>query len=290
MNKLKDTYQLLRTVLIEFFREKSMMHGASLAYYSILALVPLLYLSITIFGRIVGHDVMIDIIANLLREQIGIEDVQGVLGFLNQIDLGKGNLLLEIIGAVALMFSCTAILTSLKRSIDEFYDLDTAILSRRRKIVRGLLFRFTSMAFIAGITVVVILLYFAETIFLSISSQFFDDIEVLNWLFSGIVRYGLPIFMNALIFTFVFKYLHDGVVRWKMAMQGAFLTSILLYVGQLLIKFYLGNYFFAANGGVAGTLLIVLVWVYYSSQIIFLGAKYVAVQSKAMGTPIILRD
>jgi membrane protein len=181
-------------------------------------------------------------------------------------------------------------LTSLKRSIDEFYDLDNAVLGRRRKIVRSLLFRLTSMAFIAGITVVVIVLYFAETIFLSISSRFFDDVHILNWLFSGIVRYGLPIFMNTLIFTFVFKYLHDGVVRWKMAMQGAFLTSILLYLGQLLIKFYLGNYFFAANGGVAGTLLIVLVWVYYSSQIIFLGAKYVAVQSNSKGTPIVLRD
>ena len=214
MDKIRDTYNLLRFVLKEFFKEKSMMHGASLAYYSILALVPLLYLSITVFGRIVGHDVMVDIIANLLKEQIGINDIEGVLTFLNQVDLGKGNLMLEISGGIALMFSCTAILASLKRSLNEFYDLDLGVLGTRRKIVRGVLFRFTSMAFIAGITVVVILLYFAETVFLSISTRFFDDMHLLNWVFSSIVRYGVPIFMNALIFTFVFKYLHDGVVRW----------------------------------------------------------------------------
>jgi membrane protein len=84
----------------------------------------------------------------------------------------------------------------------------------------------------------------------------------------------------------VFKYVHDGIVKWRLAFRGALLTGTLLYLGQLLIKYYLFNYFFAANGGIAGTFFIILAWVYYSSQIIFYGAKFTAVYAKLIGQPI----
>jgi membrane protein len=84
--------------------------------------------------------------------------------------------------------------------------------------------------------------------------------------------------------------LNDGKVDWKMAIRGSVLTTALLYLGQLLIKYYLTNYFFGAGGGVAGTLLIILVWVYYSSQIIFFGAKFIAVYSKMTDREIKYRN
>jgi membrane protein len=75
-------------------------------------------------------------------------------------------------------------------------------------------------------------------------------------------------------------------VQWKLALAGALVTSILLYFGQLLIKYYLGNLFFAKDAGIAGTILILLVWMYYSSQIIFFGAKFTAVYGKMVGKTI----
>jgi membrane protein len=96
----------------------------------------------------------------------------------------------------------------------------------------------------------------------------------------------VPIFSNLIIFWFIFKFMHDGKVSWKLALRGSALTSILLFTGQWLIKFYLTNYFFGAHGGVGGTMLVILVWVYYSSQIIFFGAKYMAVYARSKGHPI----
>ena len=84
----------------------------------------------------------------------------------------------------------------------------------------------------------------------------------------------------------MYKFLNSGDVKWRCARVGATVTGILLYLGQLLIKYYLFNHFFAAGSGVTGTLLIVLVWVYYSSQILFIGAKFTAVYSRYKGTPI----
>ena len=285
-----DRKNLAKTVFLELFQERSLMHGAALAYYAVLAFVPLLYLSMTFFGRIVGQDTMVEIIANLLSEQIGIKDITGILSFLEEVDLSSGNILMEVLGLFALMLSATAIINSLKRSLNEFYDLEKRRGSIKREIIRGVLFRLSSMVFIAAATVIIVVFYFAETVFLSFGNDLFENHSFFNRVFSGLANYGIPILTNLLIFSFVFKYLNDGKVKWPRAIEGAFLTSIFLFLGQLLIKYYLINYFFASDAGVAGTILIILVWVYYSSQIIFLGAKFIAVKSRFVGEEIRIRD
>jgi membrane protein len=281
---------LVVTVIKEFITERSFMHGAALAYYAVFALVPILYLSVAVFGRIVGHETMVEIITNFLTDQIGLTDVTGILEFLGQLDLGGGNILMEIVGMFALMFSSTALINSLRQSINDFYDLAKLTGSRKKLILRSALFRLLSMLFITGATVLLVIFYFAETIFLSLGNSLLENYDFLNSLFTHLAQHGIPLIANGIIFAFVFKYLHDGRVIWRRAVQGAVVTSILLYLGQLLIQYYLTNYFFAASGGVIGTILIILVWVYYSSQIIFLGAKYVAVKSRLNGHPISSRD
>ena len=282
--------QLVKSVFKEFFQESSFMHGAALAYYSLLALVPLLYLGITFFGSFVGHDTMVEIIGNLLSEQIGVQDISGILGFLDELDLSHGSPVLQVLGAFALLLSATAIINSIRRSLNEFYDLERRGGTTKKKIVRGLVFRLISMLFITGVALVIIVFYFAEMIFLSLGNDLFENYAMLNWMFSGLARHGVPILANVIIFSFIFKYLHDGKVKWRRAIEGALLTSLFLYIGQLIIKFYLLNYFFGASGGVAGTMLVILVWVYYSSQIIFLGAKFINVKSRLLGEPVEVRD
>lgn len=281
---------LVVTVIKEFVTERSFMHGAALAYYAVFALVPILYLSVAVFGRIVGHETMVEIITNFLTDQIGLTDVTGILEFLGQLDLGGGNILMEVVGMFALMFSSTALINSLRQSINDFYDLEKLTGSRKKLILRSALFRLLSMLFITGATVLLVIFYFAETLFLSLGNSLLENYDFLNSVFTHLAQHGIPLIANGIIFAFVFKYLHDGRVVWRRAIQGAVVTSILLYLGQLLIQYYLTNYFFAASGGVIGTILIILVWVYYSSQIIFLGAKYVAVKSRLNGDPILSRD
>lgn len=282
---LSELGSLLKTTAVEFSREAPLHHGAALSYYALMALIPILYLSVSFFGTFVGQETMQEIIRELLHENVGISDVGGIIEFLGQVDL-TGNAALKTIGIIALMLSSTAILNSLKRSIMEFYDLDKRKLGRRKKIVRNIIFRLVSMVVIGAMTSVVIALYFLETLVISLEQTYFADNEFISWMFSGFAHHVLPIILNFFVFTFIFKYLHDGIVRWKVAITGGVVTGIFLYLGQLLIKYYLANFFFAAQGGVAGTLLVILVWVYYSSQILFLGAKFSFVYAKFIGSPI----
>ncbi|XOV68236.1 MAG: YihY/virulence factor BrkB family protein [Fluviicola sp.] len=282
---LRELGGILKTTVVEFSREQPLHHGAALSYYALMALIPILYLSVSFFGSFVGQDTMQEIIRELLHENVGINDVGGIIEFLGQVDL-TGNFALKTFGIIALLLSSTAILNSLKRSINEFYDLDKRKLGRKKKLVRGVIFRLVSMLAIGVMTSLIIALYFLETLVLSLEETYFSDSEFISWLFSNFAHHILPILLNFLVFSFIFKYLHDGLVRWKVAITGGVVTGIFLYLGQLLIKFYLANYFFAAEGGVAGTLLIILVWVYYSSQILFLGAKFSYVYASFIGFPI----
>lgn len=282
--------ELIKSTVVEFGQERSLMHGAALAYYAMLALVPILYLTVTFVGKLVGEAVVIDEIGIMLKENVGLKDPSGILSFLKEADFLNGSTFVETMGVIALMFSCTVIFNSLKGSINEFYDIAQAKKKRKNKVIRTLLSRVVSLGFIIGITLFFILLYFAEPIFLSLGNKLFEGIELLDLIFLNIVSHVVPIMTNMFIFSFIFKFLHDGKVAWRVAFRGAFLTSVLLYFGQLLIKYYLTHFFFGASGGVAGAMLIILVWVYYSSQIIFFGAKYIAVYSRMVGQEIQSRN
>lgn len=286
----KKHIHLVRTTIVEFFQDLPLMHSAALAYYTLLAMVPLIYMSIMLFGKIIGQEQMLDVIGYVLTKEVGIQDVSSIMSFLSDVDFTKSSPMLQVLGTIAILFSTTAILNSLRISINQFYGVERKKIGAKRIILRTLLARLISMAFVIGFAVLIIVIYFAETIFLSIGENYLEEKQMMHWFLSAITRHGLPILTNLIIFAFVFKYLHDGVVRWGIAMRGATATSIMLYVGQLLIKYYLLNYFFASGAGVAGTFLVLIVWVYYSAFILFFGVKMTATYAKLIGEPIQFRD
>ncbi len=282
----KERREVVKDTFKGFVEENSFFHGAALSYYTIFALVPLLYLSFATFGRIVGNKRMLEIIGYLLKEQIGITDINGILSFLDGVDLEGGNFVMQIIGVVILLISGTALFGSLRNSINAFYNIKPKIEGSKKIILSHLIARLVSISILTLIGVVIIVIYFAQTMLLSFGSYFLGNIEVVNGIFTLLFEHGLSILSNVIIFTFIFKFLNDGLVGWRIALNGAILTSLLLYFGQLLIRYYLTNYFFAADSGIAGTILVILAWVYYSSQIIFFGAKYTAVYANKIGKPI----
>lgn len=281
---------LIKESFFEFFEEKGLFHGAALAYYTLFAMVPLFYLSLAFFGRFIGQEVMLDIIADLLRNKVGIQDITGMMDFLKELNFDKANVFLETASIIALLVASSAFLVCLKQSINDFFDLDVKYSTRRKHFIKQLIFRGVSFLLLGALTLFIIVLYFAQTVVLTASESLFEGKEMLNIILSSVANHSFAIFSNTVIFTLVFKYVHDGYVQWKLALGGAAITAILLYLGQLLIKYYLFNYFFAANGGIAGTLFIILAWVYYSSQIIFFGAKFTCVYARKAGKPIHFKE
>ena len=282
---LIKVFELFRTSFVEFFRDKSFIHGAALAYFTLVALVPILYIAYATIGRVLGQERLIQIIAEFAQEHVGIEDIDWLMVLLNKLNVGGGSLTLEIAGFVILAFSASAIFNSMRASINTFFGIHVSELKLgfldqvKARLMSFLLLTITGLIFIAA--------YFLETAFVSFGAHFLgsDKTTVLSVLSTHLGS----IVSNTIIFFFVFKFLHDGLVHWRIAIRGALFTGALLYLGQWLIKYYLTHYFFAVGGGVAGTIFILLVWVFYSAQIIFMGAKITKVYADMLNMPIVPR-
>lgn len=280
-----EMWQLTKISFKEFLSGDSFMHGAALAYYAIFALVPIIYLSITSFGLIVGQDKVIEIVGDLMESNMGITDVSSFTDLMYKWEIGKGGTtLLQILGITALIFTSTAMFNSLSKSLNTFFGIIP--IRHYNALLETLVKRLISFGLMAVFAAIVLVIYFAQSVFIAVGTRVLSNGSFFQEVMFSILEHVSILTINFLVFTFVFKYLHDGVVRWKLAMSGALFTAVLLYGGQLVINYYLANYFFAANSGVAGTLLAVLTWIFYTSQIIFLGAKYTSVYARMVGTPI----
>jgi membrane protein len=288
IRKLKwgDIFHLIKKTILEFFQEQSFFHGAALSYYAVFALVPMIYLALISFGQIVGQDMVLKIIDSLLKEQVGLQDSSGLMQFLEQANFHKSSLVMNIIGIVVLLLSSTAMLQSLRTSINEFYDIKVDITDRRKRLEYTIGTKLVSIFLLPVFASVLMIMYFGETFVLSLGYSIFGEMNSFETFLLDLSLNSFSILMNGLLFTIVFKYVHDGFVPFKIAFGGGLVTSILLWTGQLGIKFYLQNYFFGSKAGVAGTILVLLAWMYYTSQIIFLGAKFTKVYADFVGKSI----
>jgi len=288
--KLREFPGLIKDTVLGFFEKEGLFHGAALAYYTLFAIIPLIYLSISFLGRIIGQELMLDIIADVLRHKIGIKDISGIMDFMKELNFEKGNFFMESISIIALLVSSSAFVVCLKQSINDFFGLHISFSTRKRKFLKTMGFRLLSIVFVGILTVLIIVLYIAQTILMSASDSLFESYAVVDAITTSVLQHGFAILSNFIIFTMVFKYVHDGRVQWKLAMGGALVTAVMLYVGQLLIKYYLFNFFFAASVGITGTFFIILAWVYYSSQIIFYGARFTAEYARRINRPIQFKE
>jgi membrane protein len=282
----KERKEVAKTTFAEFFQEQSFFHGAALAYYAIFALVPMVYLSLISFGKFVGQETMLKMINDILHQEVGLEDSSGIIDFLKQINFEKGSVIMNVVGIVALLLSSSALLASLRTSINEFFDITNTIQGRRDRFLHHLSARIANIVLLPVLGIAVVVTYFGETFILSSSHTLLGHLNFMEAFMIGVLQHVLAVLTNVLLFSLIFKYLHDGKVEWKLAFSGAIVTAVLLYLGQLLIKFYLKNYFFGSSVGVPGTILVILAWMYYSSQIIFLGAKYIKIYAATIGKPI----
>lgn len=260
--------------LKEYIQEGAFHHGAALAYYTLFAFVPILYLTTSIYGRVIGQNNMRQIISDLLQNSLGIQDSDSILKLVDGMSIEKPNLMLELVSIGILLYTCSAFMISLKRSLNEFFNVSKKSREESNLFMEIIGFRFVGVLLLAVFALVIILFYFLQVfIFSAITSW-------LHWN-NGFVDFSLQILQilltllsNMVIFMLIFKYMHNAKVSWRVARNGAIMTAVLLYLGQWLIGYYLQHFFMMGKLGVANSIFIMLAWVHYSAQIVFFGAQF----------------
>jgi membrane protein len=257
-------------------------HGAALAYYTLFALIPIIYLTTSIYGRVIGQQNMREIITMLLKSGLGLQDSGSILQLVDSMSIEKPNFFLELVSIGVLLYTCSAFMISLKRSLNEFFQVSKKSREDSNLFMEIIGFRFLGVLLLAVFALVIILFYFLQIfIFSAITSWLhwnngFVDISL------QLLQILLTLLSNILIFTLIFKYMHNAKVSWRIARDGAVVTAILLYLSQWIIGYYLQHYFIMGTLGVANSIFIMLAWVHYSAQIVFFGAQFTFQISKVL--------
>jgi len=284
---LKEHLILLKNTFVELMNDNVFTHGAAIAYYALLSMTPILYFSIHIIQFFLGKERVKSFIEVLLVQNTGIKDFSAILGMIDSIEFDDSSIFLHLFGFIVLLFSSSAIFNAVKRSINTFYHIDNEGVERKKIIIGTIFTRLISISFVFGITTVLMLIYFTESMFFNYFGHWISKISNASEFVDSLINSLFSLFSNVLIFSFVFKYLNNAKVSWRLSIRGAIITSLLLFLGQILLKEYITKHFFAANiGGGIGSVFMFLVWVFYSSLIMFFGAKYIYEFSKILKTPI----
>ena len=276
--------RLLKDAVALWSSKNAFQHAGALAYYTLFSLAPLLILLIAIAGAFLGEEAARGEIAAQLSDLIGDQAAEAVQGAVSRAQISEAGVLPTALGLVALLLGSTTVFVQLQASLNQLWDV-VAKPSRGSVAV----FVATRLVSLGLVLVIGFLLLTSFTITMGIAAiiQFAE-----GWIpVPAAVVMALDLMVSLLIatllFAMIFKILPDVRLRWSDMWRGAFITALLFAGGQSLISVYLTRTAPASTYGAAGSLVMVLLWVYYSSLILFFGAALTRAAIRLRGDRII---
>ncbi|HET9430297.1 MAG TPA: YihY/virulence factor BrkB family protein [Chitinophagaceae bacterium] len=261
--------------------------GASLAYYTVFSMAPMLIVLISLAGIFLGQEAAEGEVYKQLSGFMGDDTAAQLEKMIRNASLaGKSNLA-AIIGGVTLLVGATTIFAEIQDSINSIWGVKVRPKRNWLKMLRTRLLSFS----------VIISLGFLLLVSLAVSAIVDALGEALQSRFPGIaipifyvVNMGLTFIIATLIFGVIFKVLPDAVIRWKDVWAGSIGTAVLFMLGKFAISFYISRSNIGTTYGAAGFLIIFLVWVYYSSIVLYFGASFTKQYALARGFAIQPRE
>ena len=280
----KQIWRMLKTAFQQWNEDKAARLAAALAYYTLFSLAPLLILVIAIAGLFFDSAAVRQQIMGQVESLIGgtsADFVSTILDNANRPGDNSGTIA-SLISVGLLLIGATGVLTQLQLSLNTIWSVearpDIGFLNLLRKRLLSL-----------GMIIVIGFLLLVSLVISSMISGFSDYLNTLAPSLDTIVQvsnFAVSFGITTLLFAMIFKYLPDVVISWGDVWFGAAATAVLFSLGKFLIGLYLGNSSFASSYGAAGSVIILLVWVFFSAQILFYGAELTQVYSRRFGSQI----
>ncbi|MGV3540445.1 MAG: YihY/virulence factor BrkB family protein [Rufibacter sp.] len=285
--KLKDTWCLVKESWLDFLDNNSFQKGAALAYYTVFALPPILIIMINIAGAFFGREEVRGQVYRQLRELLGRQGALDIQQMVETINKSADFNWATIISVVTLLIGATGVFVSLQESLNQIWGVKPKPRNEYLKLLRDRLLSFAmilAIVFLLLVSLIVHAALVAITNFLT--NQIDESMLQLMSLVNLLVSTGVVTFLFALIY----KFLPDAKVRWTDVWIGSLVTALLFAVGKSVLGIYLGNSNFAGIYGTAGSIIIVLTWVFYTSQVVFYGAQFTLAYARRYGTDIYPSD
>jgi membrane protein len=257
--------------------------GAALSFYTLFSLAPLLLVLVSVAGLAVGRQAAEAGLVQQLQTLVGAQAARAAQGLLAARHSEAHGILATLFGVLTLLFGASAVMVELRYDLNFIWDVPTPQLRGIHKIsafIRERLFSF-ALVLAVGFLLVVSL---AVSAWLSALGAFSESLHIANELLLHLANFVTSFVVITLLFAAIYKFVPDARIEWRDVAWGGAVTSALFTIGKLALGLYLGIATFASAYGAAASVVVLIVWVYYSAQIFFLGAEFTHVFAKRYGS------
>ena len=275
----KSFWELFRATITQWIEDQPFLLASSLSYYTIFSLAPLLIIVIAIAGFAFGEAAAEQRIVGTIQGLVGLQGAEAVQTMIqNASSQPKTGMISAAVGFVTLILGAGGVVGQLQTSLNMIWGVE-------RKPGQGaggfLRQRFISLAMVLGIGFLLLVSLVVSAVVTSLA-QFIRDYLTLAYALDLLVSLVLV----TALFAMIYKFLPDVQIHWRDVWVGAGLTAVLFTLGKFLIGLYLGRSSVSSTYGAAGSVITILLWVYYSSLILFLGAEFTQVYASERGSGV----
>ena len=278
----KSIFSLLKEAFKEWQEDEALQLGAALAYYTLFSIAPMLLVVIAVAGLVFGREAVQGQLDNQIQGLVGVQGADAIQAMVANAGRHEGGIWATVIAFATILFGATGVFTQLQTSLNHIFDVKAKPgqglkgLLRARAAAFGMLL---GIGFLLLVSLVISAgLSAAGNYLLGLMPGAEFVLQALNFVISlGVVT---------VLFAMLYRFLPDVKIAWRDVWFGAAVTALLFTIGKFLIGLYLGNSSVASVYGAAGSLVVVLLWAYYSSQILFFGAELTEVWARRRGKRI----
>jgi len=267
---LRRIWSLLRATIMGYVEDEAMTRGAAIAFYTIFSLAPLLVIVTAIAGLAFGEQAAQGAVTEQLRTQMGERGAHAVQMLVESAANPRSGRIAALIGILTLLLTATAAFGEVQTALDVIWRAPPAPGGTVMQLLRARLTAFTLLA-VTGLLLLTSMV--ASTVLSAVGTWASHRLPRAE-LLMALANFGLSFLMVTALFAAIYKILPHRRLAWRDVGVGALVTAFLFTVGKSLIGWYLGSSAVANAYGAAGTLLVVLLWIYYSVQIFLLGAEF----------------
>lgn len=279
-SRVRNYFNLLKEAVSEFNDDNALKLCASLAYYTVFSIGPLLLVVLSLAGLFFEQNAVTGSVYAQMQSLVGKEGATQILDIIRNMQQQNTAAKFSIIGIMVLLVGATSVFAEIQDSINYIWSIKA---KPKRGWLKYLKNRLLSFYLILGIGFLLIVSLLVNSIVDAITGklqQMFADVAVV---FFVIFNYILLYVIICGLFGIIYKVLPDARIRWKDALIGASFTGVLFLIGKVAIGIYLGSSDFSSTYGTAASVIILLTWIYYSSAILYFGAEFTKVYALEFG-------
>jgi membrane protein len=282
--KLHNWFGIIKQTAEEFINNNGPKYSAALAYYTIFSLAPMLLIIIWVGSKFFGTEAIEGRVFSAIRDFVGDSAALQIQDMISRISLQEDGTLATILGFITLFIGATVVFTEIQDTLNNIWGVKA---KPKRGLLKLALNRILSFSMIIGIGFLMLVSLVISTVLSALSDLVRQVIPEAYYHLTMFLNFALTFIIITSLFVFIFKFLPDAKIRWKDVIAGALATAVLFIIGKFGISLYLSFSDVGSAYGAAGSVVIILAWVYYSSIILFFGAEFTQVYAKQYGRGII---